>query len=68
MINNGNVTVNSGGLTVTNLFNQADSSFVVGSGALANIQDPVSNSGEIELGGSNARCTTGRELVSPTPD
>ena len=54
MINNGNASVNSGGLNFYTLFNQAGSSFVIGPSALAYIQGPASNAGEIELGGSNA--------------
>jgi hypothetical protein len=54
MINNGNVVVNSGGFTTYALFNQATGLFVIGQNALAYIQGPASNSGEIELGGEGA--------------
>jgi hypothetical protein len=59
MINNGNVVLNSGGFTSYTLFNQAGSYFLVGQGALANIQGPVTNSGEIELGGDGATIYNG---------
>ncbi len=54
LINNGNFALNSGGFTVYTLFNNAGGLFVVGQNAVANIQGPVSNAGEIQLGGGAA--------------
>ena len=51
MINNGNVVLNSGGFNFYTLFNQAGSLFEIGQNALAYVQGPATNAGEINLGG-----------------
>jgi len=54
MINNGNVVLNSGGFNFYTLFNQAGSLFEIGQNALAYVQGPATNAGEINLGGDGA--------------